>query len=118
MERKNIKLLKSFIKGMSPFSSRFQNLPYLFSKKFGPGSIDFGNVGIYIPQINSPKIPKPLSRRRIIIKSLKVSYILGEYNFLYNPITIIILENFFPPDDSDANIRNYAVFEYRIHLHV
>ncbi|KAK7601264.1 hypothetical protein V9T40_008705 [Parthenolecanium corni] len=69
---------------MSPFSSRFQNLPYLFSKKFGPGSIDFGNVGIYIPQINSPKIPKPLSRRRIIIKSLKmiVMLILGIMLFL------------------------------------
>lgn len=56
---------------MNPFSNKFQNFP-LFSKRFGPGSIDLGNVGIYIPQVNS-KIPKPISRRRIIIKSLKVS---------------------------------------------
>lgn len=71
--------LKTILGGMNPFSEKFHHFPLLFSKRFGPGSIDLGNVGIYIPQINS-KIPKPVSRRRIIVKSLKVkSQIIENY---------------------------------------
>ncbi|XKL66269.1 hypothetical protein PGB90_009689 [Kerria lacca] len=72
LEREDPKFLKKFIKGMTPFSRKFHNLPRIFSKKFGSTNIEFGNVTVYVPHINSLKISKTFSRRRIIIQSLKI----------------------------------------------
>ncbi|XP_065206795.1 protein O-linked-mannose beta-1,2-N-acetylglucosaminyltransferase 1-like isoform X2 [Planococcus citri] len=75
---------------MNPFSENFNNIPLLFSKKFGPGSIDLGNVGIYIPHINS-KIPKPVSRRRILVKSLKMIIVIILFVMLFVNVGFIYI---------------------------
>jgi hypothetical protein len=70
---KKPKFLKHVVRGMNPFQrEKLHSLPHVFFKHLRPGSIDLSHVGLYISQIPSPKIPKPLSRRRIVIKSLKV----------------------------------------------
>ncbi len=116
----------SYIKaigGMNPFAETLPKLPNLLSKKFASGTLELSAVGVYIPQISSSKITKQFSRRRIIIKSLKVPKpvhihpLLAEFaaKILYPPNYTC---NFSSADDGGADIRNYVICEYRVHLHV